>query len=146
MFKWWHNMRDGTMDRATFQEKMQPVQRKVGELLRQGTNCDHSKTAGTCRDILKREEALWTFVRVAGVEPTNNLAERQVRPAVLWRKSSFGTQSEAGSHFAERIMTVVATLKQQRRNLLDYLTEVCDAANWGKQPPSLLPADVAIAR
>jgi transposase len=146
MFKWWHNMRDGTMDRATFQEKMQPVQRKVGELLRQGTNCDHSKTAGTCRDILKREEALWTFVRVAGVEPTNNLAERQVRPGVLWRKSSFGTQSEAGSHFAERIMTVVATLKQQQRNLLDYLTEVCDAANWGKQPPSLLPADVAIAR
>jgi transposase len=146
MFKWWHKMRDGTMDRATFQEQMQPVQREVGELLRQGTNCDHSKTAGTCRDILKREEALWTFVRVAGVEPTNNLAERQVRPGVLWRKNSFGTQSETGSRFAERIMSVVATLKQQHRNALDYLTQVCDAANWGKQPPSLLPADVAIAR
>lgn len=139
MFQWWHEVQNGIMSRVTFQEKMQTVQRKVGELLRQGTACNHSKTAGTCRDILKREEALWTFVRVEGVEPTNNLGERQVRPGVLWRKNSFGTQSEAGSRFAERIMTVVATLKQQHRNVLDYLTEACDAANWGKQAPSLLP-------
>jgi transposase len=145
MFQWWHKVRDGTMSRATFQEKMQTVQRKAGELLRQGTICNHNKTAGTCRDILKREEALWTFVRVEGVEPTNNLGERQVRPGVLWRKNSFGTQSEAGSRFAERIMTVVATLKQQHRNVLDYLTEACDAANWGKQAPSLLPGDAVIA-
>jgi len=145
MFEWWHKVRDGTMDRATFQFKMQPVQCQVGQLLRQGTNCDHSKTAGTCRDILKREQALWTFVRVEDVEPTNNLAERQIRPGVLWRKNSFGTQSESGSRFAERIMSVVATLKQQHRNALDYLTQVCNAANWGEQPPSLLPADVVIA-
>jgi transposase len=140
MFQWWHQVRDGTMSRTTFQEKMQPVQQKVGELLRQGTACDHQRTAGTCRDILKREEALWTFVHVEGVEPTNNLGERQVRPGVLWRNSSFGTQSKAGSRFAERIMTVVATCKQQHRNVLDYVTEACDAANRGQQAPSLLPA------
>jgi len=139
MFTWWHRVRDGTMTRATFQERMKPVQRKVGDLLRQGTACSHSKTAGTCRDILKREEALWTFVHIEDVEPTNNLAERQVRHGVLWRKMCFGTQSEAGSRFAERIMTVVATLKQQQRNVLDYLTEACDAANWDKPAPSLLP-------
>jgi len=139
MFEWWHRVRDGTMTRATFQAKMEPVQQKVGDLLRQGTACAHGKTAGTCRDILKREEALWTFVRVEGVEPTNNLGERQVRHGVLWRKMCFGTQSEAGSHFAERIMTVVATLKQQKRNVLDYLTEACDAANWGRSAPPLLP-------
>jgi transposase len=85
-------------------------------------------------------------VRVEGVEPTNNLAERQLRPNVLWRKGSFGTQSEAGSRFAERIMTVVATLKQQHRNVLDYLTEACDAANWGRQAPSLLPAHTGVSR
>jgi len=113
------------------------------ELLRQGTACDHSKTAGTCRDILKREDALWTFVHVEGVEPTNNLAERQIRPNVLWRNSCFGTQSEAGSRFAERIMTVVATLKQQDRNVLAYLIEACDAANWGRPAPSLLPGNTA---
>ena len=139
MFDWWHRIRDGTMTRAAFQAKMKPVQQKVGQLLRQGTACAHDKTAGTCRDILKREEALWTFVRVEGVEPTNNLGERQVRHGVIWRKICFGTQSEAGSRFAERIMTVVSTLKQQKRNVLDYLTEACDAANWGQPAPSLLP-------
>jgi transposase len=139
MFDWWHRIRDGTMTRAAFQAKMKPLQQKVGELLRQGAACAHDKTAGTCRDILKREEALWTFVRVEGVEPTNNLGERQVRHGVIWRKICFGTQSEAGSRFAERIMTVVSTLKQQKRNVLDYLTEACDAANWGRPAPSLLP-------
>jgi transposase len=131
------------MPRLTFQEKMKPVQHNVGQLLRLGTECSHPKTAATCRDILKREAALWTFVRVAGVEPTNNLAERQVRPGVLWRKRSFGTQSQAGSRFAERIMTVVATLKQQHRNVLDYLAEACAAANCGKPAPSLLPDSIA---
>jgi len=139
MFEWWHKVRDGTMSRTAFQNKMKPVQTKIGKLLRQGTQCNHSKTAGTCRDILKREAALWTFVHIEGVEPTNNLAERQIRPGVLWRKGSFGTQSKGGSRFAERIMTVVATLKQQKRNALDYLTEACDAANWNRQAPSLLP-------
>ena len=144
MFQWWHQVRDGTMSRTIFQENMPSVQHKVGELLRQGTDCDHQRTAGTCRDILKREDALWTFVHVEGVEPTNNLGERQVRPAVLWRKRSFGTQSQAGSRFAERIMTVVATCKQQHRNALDYLTQACDAANRGQQAPSLLPGDAII--
>jgi transposase len=139
MFQWWHRLRDGTMTRAIFQENMKPVQHKVGELLQQGATCSHDKTAGTCRDLLKREEALWTFVYVAGVEPTNNLGERQVRHGVIWRKICFGTQSETGSRFAERIMTLVATLKQQQRNVLDYLTEACDAANWGRPAPSLLP-------
>lgn len=139
MFDWWHRVRDGTMTRIAFQEHMKPVQQKVGAWLRQGAACAHDKTAGTCRDILKRENALWTFVRVEGVEPTNNLGERQLRHGVIWRKICFGTQSEAGSRFAERMMTVVATLKQQQRNVLDYLTEACDAANWGRPAPSLLP-------
>jgi transposase len=98
------------------------------------------KTAGTCQDILKRREALWTFVQVAGVEPTNNAAERSIRPGVLWRKGSFGTQSAAGSRFVETMMTVVSTLKQQQRNVLAYLTAACEAALCGTTAPSLLPA------
>jgi transposase len=144
MFDWWPKVRDGTMPHATFQEKMQPVQAKVADLLRLGTTCAHPKTAATCRDILKREAALWIFVHVEGVEPTNNLAERLIRPGVLWRKRSFGTQSQAGSRFTERIMTVVATLKQQHRNVLNYLVEACEAANSGKPAPSLLPTTVII--
>lgn len=139
MFAWWYQVRDGAISLTTFAQKMVDVQPEVGQLLRQGTACDHQKTAGTCRDILKREPALWTFVHVAGIEPTNNLAERQVRPGVLWRKNSFGTQSKSGSRFAERIMSVVATLKLQQRNVLDYLAEACDAANEGRPAPSLIP-------
>ena len=98
-------------------------------------------TAGTCRDILKRRGALWTFVQVDGVEPTKSTAERSIRPGVLWRKGSFGTQSEAGSRFVESMMTVVSTLKQQQRNVLEYLTEACNAALRGDAAPSLLPAN-----
>ena len=57
-------------------------------------------------------------LQVEGVEPTNNTAERSIRPGVQWRKDSFGTQSEDDSRFVESMMTVVATLKQQQRNVL----------------------------
>jgi len=92
-----------------------------------------------CAMILKLAPALWTFARVEGVEPTNNTAERTVRPAVLYRKGCFGTQSAAGSRFVERIFTVVATLRQQGRNVMDYVTLACARAQVGKRAPSLLP-------
>ena len=118
---------------------MTPVRREVERLLAVGSRCEVPKTAGTCRDILKRREALWTFVQVDGVEPTNNTAERAIRPGVLWRKGSGGTQSAAGSRFVESMLTVVSTLKQQQRNVLAYLTAVCEAALRGDVAPSLLP-------
>jgi transposase len=77
---------------------------------------------------------------VAGVEPTNNVAERALRPAVLWRKGSFGSDSEAGSRFTERLLTVVATCRQQGRRLLDFLAAAGEAAFWGSPPPSLFSA------
>jgi transposase len=141
MFTWWHRVREGTLQRSTFRSYMSPIRREVERLLEAGSTCDVPKTEGTCRDILKRREALWTFVQVAGVEPTNNTAERSIRPGVLWRKGSFGTQSEEGSRFVESMMTVVSTLKQQQRNVLEYLTEACDAALRGAAAPSLLPAN-----
>ena len=140
MFSSWRLLEKGQSSRAQFQEQMIPIRTQVGDLLRQGSNCSHSATAGTCRDILKRESALWTFIDVEGVQPTNNLGEQKIRPAVLWRNSSFGTQSHAGSRFVERILTVATTLKQQKRNLLDYLTEACEAANYNHPVPSILPA------
>lgn len=138
IFEWWYRVRDGTLTRSTFKVYISPVRGRVKKLLRQGQVCAHSKTAFTCREILKIEPALWTFVRKQGVEPTNNAAERALRHGVLWRKSSFGTQSEAGSRFVERMMTVVTTLRQQKRNVLDYLTTACEAHLRGKMPPSLL--------
>ena len=140
MFTWWHRVRDGTLARATFRSYMTPLRHEVERLLEAGSQCGVPATEGTCRDILKRREALWTFVQVTGVEPTNNTAERAIRPGVQWRKTSFGTQSEEGSRFVESMMTVVATLKQQPRNVLDYLTAAHEAALRGEAAPSLLPA------
>jgi transposase len=140
MFTWWHRVRAGTLQRSTFRSYMTPLRREVERLLEAGSRCGVSKTEGTCRDILKRREALWTFVQVAGVEPTNNGAERAIRPGVLWRKGSFGTQSAAGSRFVDSMLTVVATLKQQQRSVLEYLTTACEAALRGEAAPSLLPA------
>jgi transposase len=118
---------------------MQPIRWEVERRLEAGPTCGAPKTEGTCREILKRRQALWTFVRHEGVEPTNNAAERAMRPGVLWRKGSVGTQSADGSRFVEAMMTVAATLTPQHRNVLDYLTAACEAAWYGEPPPSLLP-------
>jgi transposase len=146
MFHWWHRVRDGTLKRSSFRNYMSPVRREVERLLEAGSRCGVPKTEGVCRDILKRREALWTFVHLEDVEPTNNAAEQALRPGVLWRKGSFGTQSAQGSRFVEAMMTVVATLKQQHRNPLDYLMAACEAALWGEAAPSLLPADDSACR
>jgi transposase len=144
MFHWWHRVRDGTLAHPTFARYMWPVRREVERLLDAGQRCGVPKTEGTCREILKLRQALWTFVRHAGVEPTNNAAERAIRPGVLWRKGSFGTQSAEGSRFVEAMMTVVATLKQQHRHVLDYVTAACEAALCGQPAPSLLPTPEAL--
>ncbi len=141
MFSWWHRVHEGTLTRSTFRSYMTPLRREVERLLGAGSACGVSKTEGTCREMLKRREALWTFVQVEGVEPTNNTAERSIRPGVQWRKGSFGTQSEGGSRFVESMMTVVATLKQQKRNVLEYLTAAHEAVLRGEVAPSLLPAE-----
>jgi len=141
MFHWWHRVRDGTLKRSSFRSSMSPLRWEVERLLEAGSTCGTPKTAGVCREILKRHQALWTFVHLEGVEPTNNAAERAMRSGVLWRKGSFGTQSAQGSRFVEAIMTVVATLKQQHRNPLDYLTAACEAALRSEAVPSLLPTD-----
>jgi len=143
LFHRWREVRGGTCDiealRTHVNAEIAPTIRRLlaeGAALPKGT-----PRRGMCAALLKVEPAMWTFLNVEGVEPTNNLAERTIRHGVLWRKTSFGTQSVAGSQFVERMLTTVATLRLQRRNVLDYLTEACDAANRRLPAPSLLPAD-----
>ena len=128
MFHWWHRVRDGTLAPTTFASYMWPVRQEVERLLDAGQTCGVPKTEGACRAILTRRQAVWTFVRHPEVDPTNNAAERAIRPGVLWRKGSFGTQSPDGSRFVETMMPAVATLKQQHRNILDYIRAACEAA------------------
>jgi transposase len=139
LFGWWHWVRDGTWARSTFQYYVRWLRQAFREELEAGTRCACPKTAATCRELLGVEPALWTFVRVEGIEPTNNAAERALRHAVQWRKTSYGTESARGSHFVENILTVVATCRQQDRHILDFLTHCCHALYTGTQPPSLLP-------
>jgi transposase len=137
-------VRDGTLPHPDLARTSAPIRQDVAALLRQGAGGDHPQTANTCRKLLTVEAALWTFIHVPGVEPTNNVAERAIRPAVLWRKRSGGTQTAAGSRFVERLLTTVTTLRQQRRDVLAYLTDACDAANHGRPAPSLLPTHAIV--
>lgn len=139
-FALWHRFKAGHLSRSEFQAAMLPIQVEVKSLLLIGTYLDHPRTRKTCQNILKLQPALWTFVSQEGVEPTNNAAERPLRRAVIWRKRSFGTQSEAGSLFVERILTAVITLRQQQRDVLDFLTDACQAHISALHPPSLLPS------
>jgi len=138
-FKWWHKARDGTMTREEFQDRMIPIKLQVSALLWELKLEGKEQMRGLATRLLNLEPAMWTFVRNKGIEPTNNAAERALRHAVIWRKSSFGTDSKTGSRFVERILTASATLRQQNRNLLAYLTEACDASLKGEPSPSLLP-------
>jgi transposase len=138
-FDWWHRVRDATMARATPRTEVAILRFSSRDDLRRGPDCGGSKTAGTCRESLAGEAHLGTFVRVEGVEPTTNDAERALRHGVIYRELSGGTDGEAGSRFVERMPSVVATCRQQDIEVLDYLTKCYQAHLDGKPTPPLLP-------
>ncbi len=140
LFALWHRFRAGAFDRPELRRRLVPLQARMGRLLRRGQANPDRKAAALCRELTKWWPALWTFARIEGVEPTNNVAERTLRPTVLWRKGSFGSDSEAGSRFVERLLTVAAICRQQGRPLLEFLVAAGEAALQGTAAPSLLPA------
>ena len=139
LFRWWHRLAAEKVDWGRFHRAMVRLRREVKAVLEDGARCECPRTRGTCAEILRVEESLWTFARVAGVPPTNNKAERAERHAVIWRRISGGTDSARGSRFVERMLTVVATCRQQGRNVLDYLRSCFEAARNDQAIPSLLP-------
>lgn len=143
VFDYWHDYKRGKLDRATFGAWMLPVQQQLEAVLAQATAAGIAGLSGSCDDILKHRAALWTFVEQAGVEPTNNHAEQQIRDFVLWRKRSFGTQSARGNAFAENVMTVAHTARKQKRNVLAFLARCCEAQRDKTAPPSLFAAAAA---
>jgi transposase len=140
LFALWHRFRAGEFGRSELRRRLIPLQARLGRLLRRGQACPDRKAAALCRELRKWWPALWTFARVAGVEPTNNVAEQALRPAVRWRKGSFGSDSEMGSRFAERLLTVAASCRQQGRRLLDFLVAASEAVLRSRPVPSLLSA------
>jgi transposase len=146
MFSLWHQLKAGEISRQTFQQAMRPIRKNIEQSLHDGVKCGHAKTANTCQHILNYKAALWMFVEFEGIEPTNNLAEQQLRAYVLWRKNSFGTQSARGNVFVERMMTVTATCKLQGISRCEFITEAVQAHFKNQSAPSLLPANQNISR
>jgi transposase len=140
VFTQWYRVRDGTIRRSTLRKYVDSQRPWFRAQLEAGLECGCVKTAAVCQDLLRLEPALWTFTRRDGVEPTNNAVERGFRHPAQWRRTSHGTDSAAGSRFVEQILTVVATCRQQGRNVWDYLTACCRAHQHGETPPSLLPS------
>lgn len=147
LFELWHRVQDGTLARCDFVKFAFDIRLKIKATLHEAADYEIgtrektplAKTVRTCRQLLSVESAMWLFVTTVGVEPTNNAAERAIRPAAIWRRTSFGSQSAAGSAFVARMLTVVTTLKSQQRNILEFLTYAVVAAREGQPAPSLLP-------
>jgi transposase len=140
LFDLWHDFQAKTLSEADFRASLPLVKARFKRLLQQGaTQLAAKKGRGLCKNLLKYWDNLWVFTKVQGVAPTNNLSERLLRRAVLWRKGWQGTRSQEGAVFVQRILTAGATCQQHERSLLDYLTKVCEAALHGRPAPSMLP-------
>ena len=118
---------------------MGPVRRRVERLLLRGSQSGNRRFQGMCRELVGHRDWLWTFLYEDDVEPTNNASEQALRHAVIWRKLSFGTQSASGSRFVETMLTVIETCRQQRRNVLAFVTTAIQAHLNHAPAPSLLP-------
>lgn len=137
VFELWSRHREGRLGKQPFVAGIARVRKRLRKILERGTRLRRLK--GPCSEFLKYEESLWTFARRRGVDPTNNLAERRIRPGVMWRKICFGTWSEAGSRFTERMLTVAGTLRGQGRSVMAFLVDAIRAWRGKLSPPSLLP-------
>ena len=138
LFHWWQAYRGGTISRAQLQQELEPLRAEFRGQLQDGLARRDAKVVTLCENLLAVEPALWTFLYVEGVEPTNNHAERMVRRGVLWRKCAYGSWSEEGCRFVERMLTVVQTLRLQQRPVLRYLMASVQAHRAGLPTPSLL--------
>jgi transposase len=141
VFEEWHLFRGGTIGRRALQERLDGPARALERCLNAGRRCADAKAATFCANVLGLLPAVWRFVVTEGIEPTNNHAERLLRRGVLWRKSAFGSQSEAGCRFVERLLTVVQTRRLQGRSVLRYLYDALVAHRGGRPAPSLLCAE-----
>ena len=142
LFEQWARVRDGTITRDGFHRTYGWLRDEVRAALVRGTACGAAKTQTVCEGLLPIEAALWTFARRDGMEPTNNAAERAIRHAVCWRKTSYGTDSEPGSRFVERILTVVATARQHGHAILARLNDAIHTTRTGTNGLSTMACGV----
>jgi len=139
VFSAWRSYQRAHHDRNRLKAEIAPIQAELRALL-QDASPKSKRTRWHRRfanNLLKVWPALWTFVSIHGVEPTNNPAERALRGPVIHRKVSLGTQSEDGERFAERSLSAAGTCRLQHRSLFTYLSELITAHNRGDPFPAL---------
>lgn len=122
LFKVWYEFKseDITRDELLWQTK--PIRQRVGELLEQGSYTDPAlKAVRFCKNLLENFNALWTFLEIDNVEPTNNHAERSLRPSVIWRKKYFFTRSDYGTDYVARSASINMTCKLQKKSSFNFL-------------------------
>jgi transposase len=140
IFRLWKKFKEGASSRQDLQDKAQVHIENIKDALTIAASSSgiQQKSAGLCRNLLKHFHTLWTFLYEEDVEPTNNRAERGLRPAVIWRKVSGGNQSDWGLTFTERLLTTCCTLKQQSVNVFEFLTKSFEARIRASPAPSPL--------
>lgn len=134
VFAYWGDFKQGLLTRAELIARMAPVRADFERTLRGAIDADIEGLSGSCANIWEHRSALWTFVDTHGVEPTNNHAERELRGFVLWRRRSFGSQSDRGNRFAERLMTIAHTARKQGRDILAFLVACASRADDDPMP------------
>jgi transposase len=137
LFAYWQDYKAGKINRRRFRTWMLPVREQIEKVLAKAVAADIEQLSGSCDNLLAHKHALWTFMERDDVEPTNNHAERELRAFVLWRKRSFGTQSDRGNLFAERMMTIAHTARKQGKHVLSFLTACCTTHRSNTATPSL---------
>ena len=146
LFGHWHRYRDGTIDWPALQQRCRPIRQAFEARLQQavelgyqrGERTPWAKTVRAAQQILQLADGLWTFLETRGIEPTNNAAERALRQSVIHRKISHGVQSTKGAIFRSRQLTVTTTLRQQGRDVWQFLEQAWIAHHRGGVMPSLL--------
>ncbi len=137
LFSAWDEFREHG-DRRRLKREVAPLKRELKALLLRGSKGRRNKlTWGFSKNLLKIWPALWTFVEVEGVEPTNNRAERALRGPVIHRKLSLGSQSERGETTTQRLLSASVTCRLQGRSLFAYLADVLGARVRGDPAPLL---------
>jgi transposase len=125
-------------ERRRLKREVAPLRRELKALLERGSKGRRNKlTWGFSKNLLKVWPALWTFVEIDGVDPTNNVAERALRGPVIYRKLSLGSQSERGESTIERLLSASVTCRLQGRSLFAYLADVLGARARGDPAPLL---------
>ncbi len=138
VFYYWHSFREGYFTRAELKSQFCSVQSNFERALKRAASAGIPRLSRSCESMLAHREALWNFVEHEGVEPTNNHAERELRAFVLWRKGCFGSQSERGARFAERLMTVAHTARKQGKRVFVFISRSVTAYVNGLTPPQLI--------